>query len=51
MPGQVKVENVVEELTEPGFCTKFTERVYITAMGCEFRLGIQGLQAAGAGGR
>jgi len=37
-------------MTEPGFCTGFTERVYITAIGCEFCFGTSELQAAGAGG-
>jgi len=37
-------------LTEPGFCTSFIERVYITALGCEICFGTQGVQAAGAGG-
>jgi hypothetical protein len=38
-------------LTSPSFCTSSSERVYITAMGCEIELGgTRGLQAAGAGG-
>ena len=37
-------------LTSPSFCTKFTERVYITALGCKIKFGTIGLQAAGAGG-
>jgi len=37
-------------VTEPAFSTSFTERVYITARGCEFGFGDDGLQAAGAGG-
>jgi len=37
--GEIKPDYLVLAdiiVTEPGFCTKFTERVYITAMGCEF---------------
>ena len=37
-------------VTEPGSCTRFSETVYITAMGCEFGFGTIGRQAAGAGG-
>lgn len=37
-------------LTGPSFCTCSTERVYITALGCEICFGTHGLQAAGAGG-
>jgi hypothetical protein len=37
-------------VTSPSFCTSSTERVYITALGCEICFGTQGLQAAGAGG-
>jgi len=37
-------------VTEPGFCTSCTERVYITAIGCELCFGTRGLQAARAGG-
>jgi len=38
-------------LTSPSFCTSCSERVYITASGCEIGFGgAQGLQAAGAGG-
>jgi hypothetical protein len=37
-------------LTSPSFCTKFSERVYITALGCEIAFGTMELQAAGAGG-
>ena len=38
-------------LTSPSFCTSSSERVYITAIGCEIGLGgTRGLQAAGAGG-
>ena len=37
-------------VTCPSFCTRFNERVYITAIGCEFGFGTHGLQAAGAGG-
>ncbi len=37
-------------MTRPSFCTRFNERVYITAIGCEFGFGTHGLQAAGAGG-
>jgi hypothetical protein len=40
----------VVNVTCPSFCTSFIERVYITAIGCEFGFGTQGLQAAGAGG-
>ena len=43
-------ETEVAKVAEPGFCTRFTERVYITANGCEFCFGTHGLQAAGAGG-
>src|SRR5271154_1776203 len=39
------------ELTGPSFCTTASERVYITAIGCEIGFdGTRGLQAAGAGG-
>jgi len=38
-------------LTSPSFCTTASERVYITANGCEIGfVGTPGLQAAGAGG-
>jgi hypothetical protein len=37
-------------VTSPSFCTKFSERVYITALGCEIAFGTMELQAAGAGG-
>jgi hypothetical protein len=37
-------------MTSPSFCTKFSERVYITALGCEIAFGTMELQAAGAGG-
>jgi YD repeat-containing protein len=38
-------------VTSPSFCTSCSERVYITAMGCEIGLGgTRGLQATGAGG-
>jgi hypothetical protein len=40
----------LKELTEPAFCTRFTERVYFTTFGCEFGFSTHGLQAAGAGG-
>jgi hypothetical protein len=33
-------------LTCPSFCTRFNERVYITAIGCEICFGTTGLQAA-----
>ena len=33
-------------LTRPRFCTNFTERVYITTIGCEFGFGTQGLGAS-----
>ncbi len=42
--------NVEENVTCPSFCTRFNERVYITAIGCEICFGTTGLQAAGAGG-
>jgi hypothetical protein len=39
------------QLTSQSFCTSCSERVYITAIGCETGLsGARGLQAAGAGG-
>ncbi len=39
------------DLTCPSFCTSSSERVYITAMGCEIEFGgARELQAAGAGG-
>jgi len=39
------------DLTSPCFCTTASERVYITANGCEIGfVGTPGLQAAGAGG-
>jgi hypothetical protein len=39
------------ELTGPSFCTSSSERVYITAIGCEIEFGgARELQAAGAGG-
>ena len=39
------------DMTSPRFCTSFTERVYITAIGCEIGFGgTKGLRAAGAGG-
>jgi hypothetical protein len=38
-------------VTSLSFCTSCSERVYITAIGCETGLsGARGLQAAGAGG-
>jgi hypothetical protein len=38
-------------LTSPSFCTSSSERVYITAIGCELEFGgARELQAAGAGG-
>jgi hypothetical protein len=38
-------------VTSPSFCTSSSERVYITAMGCEIEFGgARELQAAGAGG-
>ena len=38
-------------VTGPSFCTTASERVYITAIGCEIGFdGTRGLQAAGAGG-
>jgi DNA-binding response OmpR family regulator len=38
-------------MTCPSFCTSSSERVYITAMGCEIEFGgARELQAAGAGG-
>ena len=38
-------------LTSPSFCTSSSERVYITAIGCEIEFGgARELQAAGAGG-
>jgi len=41
----------IPKLTSPSFCTTASERVYITANGCEIEFGgAHGLQAAGAGG-
>jgi len=41
----------LQDLTCPSFCTSSSERVYITAMGCEIEFGgARELQAAGAGG-
>jgi hypothetical protein len=38
-------------VTSPSFCTRTSERVYITARACELEFGgVRGLQAAGAGG-
>ena len=38
-------------MTCPSFCTSSSERVYITALGCEIEFGgARELQAAGAGG-
>jgi len=38
-------------MTGPSFCTSSSERVYITAIGCEIEFGgARELQAAGAGG-
>jgi len=51
-----KLRNIVAsklilDLTGPSFCTSSSERVYITAMGCEIEFGgARELQAAGAGG-
>ena len=37
-----------EELTSPSFCISSSERVYITAIGCEIEFGgARGLQTAG----
>jgi hypothetical protein len=45
------VEIAGEHLTSPSFCTKVSERVYITDRACEIEFGgTRGLQAAGAGG-
>ena len=45
------IKNVHILVTSPSFCTSCSERVYITASGCEIGFGgAQGLQAAGAGG-
>ena len=43
--------NLPSWVTSPSFCTTASERVYITANGCEIGfVGTPGLQAAGAGG-
>ena len=42
---------LVVVVTSPSFCTRTSERVYITARACELDFGAtRGLQAAGAGG-
>ncbi len=44
-------ENDAPDVTRPIFCTNPSERVYITAWGCEIGSGRRnGLQAPGAGG-
>ena len=47
-----RMEKIAKDvLTSPSFCTTVSERVYITANGCEIEFGgAHGLQAAGAGG-
>ena len=45
------VKHLEFSVTSPSFCTTASERVYITANGCEIGfVGTPGLQAAGAGG-
>jgi hypothetical protein len=49
--GRQKAIATSKEMTSLSFCTSCSERVYITAIGCETGLsGARGLQAAGAGG-
>ncbi len=48
----ITVARRLEAMTRPSFCTRASERVYITAQGCETLSGDgYGLPAAGAGGR